>query len=230
MDDPTNEHDPEQSEQSDQPNAGPGEQRTDSYARELLTYRDAGARLGLTPDAVRMQCRRGKLVCEEVEGRRLVIWPQPEREETGEVREPVSPRTVSTTVRPDALQTRVAILEANLLSTERERVQWQSAYTQQSDRLDKAIGLADGLRQDLAAERQRVDHLQLEVGRLKALPAPEMFANRSDSEPEAVRSSEQPHMPVERTETAHQRVDPPRVGDSSSRGGSKRSWWRFWTD
>jgi hypothetical protein len=46
---------------------------------ERLTYAEAGARLGISPNAVRMKVARGTLVSVRINDRPYVLWPQPER-------------------------------------------------------------------------------------------------------------------------------------------------------
>jgi len=53
--------------------------RTTHGDPERLTYAEAGARLGISANAVRMRVVRGTLVSVRVNDRPFVLWPQPER-------------------------------------------------------------------------------------------------------------------------------------------------------
>lgn len=138
--------------------------------RTLLDYAAAAALLGITSDAVRMKCRRGTLACETVEGRRLVVWPQPERANERRTPNGDRDRRSGEPVRSDAAAQRVTTLQAQLARAERERDDWQAAYRDQSDRLDAAMTLAATAQRLAERERERADALAATVDRLRALP------------------------------------------------------------
>lgn len=52
-------------------------ERTASAQPEHLTYTEAAARLGITPNAVRMRAARGTLASVRIDERTLILWPQP---------------------------------------------------------------------------------------------------------------------------------------------------------
>src|SRR5215216_4863059 len=52
-------------------------ERTANEPPEHLTFAEAGERLGLSPDAVRMRAKRGTLATVRIDDRPLVLWPQP---------------------------------------------------------------------------------------------------------------------------------------------------------
>ena len=54
-----------------------GSERTAMLPGEQLTYTEAGRRLGLSANAVRMRCARRTLVCVDTRGGVRVVWPQP---------------------------------------------------------------------------------------------------------------------------------------------------------
>lgn len=94
---------------------------------EQLTLIEAGAALGISPDAVRMRIKRGSLQGEKGEDGRWLVWVdveqaaaerEAEREPgaAGE-REPEREGELSA----EALQARIAVLEARLAAAESER-------------------------------------------------------------------------------------------------------------
>jgi len=100
-------------------NQGEHPERTANEPPEHLTFAEAGERLGITPDAVRMRANRGKLETIEVDGHRFVPWPQPAAPE-----HPNEPRTERTgSANRSAVQDDsrlVAALEARIGSLERQ--------------------------------------------------------------------------------------------------------------
>ena len=94
---------------------------------EQLTLIEAGAALGISPDAVRMRIKRGSMQAEKGEDGRWLVWVDTEQaaaereaerepDATGE-REPEREGELSA----EALQARVAVLEARLEAIESER-------------------------------------------------------------------------------------------------------------
>jgi len=99
----------------------PGEhpERTANEPTEHLTFAEAGDRLGISADAIRMRANRGKLVTVAVDGGRLVIWPQPATEHPNEPRTERTGSTNRSPVQDDrrlvaALADRVESLERQL--------------------------------------------------------------------------------------------------------------------
>ncbi len=94
---------------------------------EQLTLIEAGAALGISPDAVRMRIKRGSMQAEKDAEGRWLVWVDVEQaaaereaerepDATGE-REPEREGELSA----EALQARVAVLEARLEAIESER-------------------------------------------------------------------------------------------------------------
>jgi hypothetical protein len=131
-------------------------ERTANEPPEQLTFAEAGERLGLSPDAVRMRATRGKLATVRVDGRPYVLWPQP-----APAAQPNEPRTERT-----AFANRSAVQEAPRLI---ETLQSEVAY----------------LRSALDAEmeaRRRADHLVAALmDRLPELPAGDVPQERAAS-------------------------------------------------
>src|SRR5215207_8909594 len=94
------------------------DERTANEPPEHLTFADAGERLGLSPDAVRMRAKRGKLATVRIGHRPYVLWPQPAPAE-----QPNEPRTERTPfANRSAVQEAprlVAALEDRIASLER---------------------------------------------------------------------------------------------------------------
>lgn len=150
------------------PNAGP-DADANATVRQYLTYAAAGAMLGMTSDAVRMKCRRGTLVCETVDGQRMVVWPQPEQANERRTANDDRDRRDGGGVRSDAASFRVSMLEAQLARAERERDGWQEAFRDQSERLDQAMSLAAAAQRLAEQERDRADQLAASLDRHLAL-------------------------------------------------------------
>jgi excisionase family DNA binding protein len=95
-------------------------ERASNASPERLTFEEVAERLNVSRDAVRMRVRRGSLATVEVNGRTLVLWPQPEAPERAHAR--TTERTRSerrATVQTDdrlvaALEGRIASLEGEL--------------------------------------------------------------------------------------------------------------------
>lgn len=90
-------------------------ERTANEQPEHLTFAEAGERLNISADAVRMRVKRGKLTSVHLNDRTFVVWPQPESHEP-----PNEPRTehVRSDVRDDSRL--VAALEAHIASLEHQ--------------------------------------------------------------------------------------------------------------
>lgn len=166
---------PEQPEPNEQAN----EPDPNGSAVRLLSYADAAPVLGISPDAVRMRCRRGRLVCGHGPDGAGVVWPQPERPgeqanrartnerpnerpERGSVRSPGSAR-IDAERDAAALAERVVQFAARLAAAETDRDRWA----------DEAAGLRTLLQQAQAmalAERDRAD--AIEARAVLALPDP----------------------------------------------------------
>jgi len=94
---------------------------------EKLTLIEAGQVLGISPDAVRMRIKRGTMQAEKDEDGRWLVWVdteqaaaerESEREaKQAEEREPEREGELSA----EALQARIAVLEARLAAAESER-------------------------------------------------------------------------------------------------------------
>lgn len=157
--------DGEQPEQPE-PNERLDESTPNGSPVRLLSYAEAAPHLGLSPDAVRMRCRRGRPVCADGPDGRGVVWPQPERSEHAgepangsrtneEPNEQVSNGSVQVEAAREAavLVERVARLEERAATAERDRDRWA----------DEAAGLRTLLQQAQAmalAERDRADALE----------------------------------------------------------------------
>jgi hypothetical protein len=88
-------------------------------ANEHLTFAEAGARLGLSPDAVRMRAKRGNLATVRIGGRPYVLWPQPAPAE--HANEPRTERTAFANRSAVQGEPRlVAALEDRIASLERQ--------------------------------------------------------------------------------------------------------------
>lgn len=173
---------PEQPEPNEQAN----EPEPNGSAVRLLSYADAAPLLGISPDAVRMRCRRGRLVCGHGPDGAGVVWPQPapaeqpaeqpnrartnertaeqpnEQGERGSVRSPGSAR-IDAERDAAALAERVVQLAARLAAAETDRDRWA----------DEAAGLRTLLQQAQAmalAERDRADAIEARAA--LALPEP----------------------------------------------------------
>ncbi len=93
-------------------------ERTANEPPEHLTFAEAGERLGISADAARMRANRGKLITVEVEGSRLVVWPQPAPEHPNE---PRTERTGSANRSPGREDARlIAALEDRIESLEHQ--------------------------------------------------------------------------------------------------------------
>lgn len=181
-------------------------------APELLTYAEAAALLDASPNAVRMRCSRGSLVCEEADdGTRRVLWPQPERthaartrtrthsERTHDERAPVRAERA-----PDEQAARIASLEAQLAE-----VRNHAAYVER-------------LAEDRAEEvRRLIDAMQEQAIALRALQANAIPPAVLDVGPIA------PYAPATQIEPRSE-ADPPHTGDETSKQGASRPWWKFW--
>ena len=152
-----------------EPNAESTEQPLFGSPRELLPYAAAGVLLGLNPDAVRMRCRRGTLVCQAVGNRRLVFWPQPEPEPEPEQTEPGSDRTGVRSVRSGATDPNAVGLAARLAAVEREREQWQHAHAELQRQHGLVLELLAATNAALEGERSRTAALESRVSRLAAV-------------------------------------------------------------
>lgn len=101
------------------PAMGEHSERTEPFTNEQpehLTFAEAGERLNISVDAVRMRVKRGRLASVRVNNRTFVVWPQPDH-----VEQPHEPRTEpnSSPVQDDsrlisALESRIASLEHQL--------------------------------------------------------------------------------------------------------------------
>jgi hypothetical protein len=95
-------------------------ERTPNEPPEHLTFAEAGERLGLSPDAVRMRAKRGTLATVRIGDRPYVLWPQPAAAE--QANEPRTERTAfanRSAVREDtrliaALESEIAYLRSAL--------------------------------------------------------------------------------------------------------------------
>lgn len=160
-----------ETEQRTQPNGEQGEPN----AVGSVTFADAAALLGISPDAVRMRCNRGLLACETVGGRRRVLWPQPrpeiasganaERTEQGEPRSVRSPRFA------DRDRDQVAALELRLAELVDERDRWRDAHADLSRQHDIALQLAAAANASLEQERVRTAGLESRLARQVAIAA-----------------------------------------------------------
>lgn len=93
-------------------------ERTEPFTNEQpehLTFAEAGERLGLSPDAVRMRVNRGKLAAVSVNGRTLVLWPQPQV-----IEHPNEPRTEPNRSPVQDDSRLIAALEAHIASLEHQ--------------------------------------------------------------------------------------------------------------
>lgn len=90
-------------------------ERTTNEQPEHLTFVEAGKRLNISPDAVRMRVKRGKLAAVHLNDRTFVLWPQPET-----IEQPNESRTehVRSDVQGDSRL--VAALEAHIASLEHQ--------------------------------------------------------------------------------------------------------------
>jgi len=92
-------------------------ERTANEPTEHLTFAQAGDRLNISRDAVRMRVNRGTLASIQTNGRTFILWPQPEQ--PNEQRTERTPFTVRAGVQGDerlvaALGERIASLEQHL--------------------------------------------------------------------------------------------------------------------
>lgn len=171
--------------------------------RESLTYAEAAARLDSTPNAVRMRCTRGSLVCEEADdGTRLVVWPQPERTHAARTRTN-SERTQEERA-PDEQAVKVARLEAQLAE-----VRAHAAYVERlaEDRAEEVRRLTDAIQEQAIALRSM---------QAAAIPATVLDVGAIAS-----------HAPVTQIEPRSE-ADPRRTGDETLKQGTSSSRWRFW--
>lgn len=83
---------------------------------EKISLQEAGELLGISPDAVRMRIKRGKMQGEKDEAGRWQVWIDTEGEQEAE-QEPERGSVDDV----DDLRLRVAVLEAQLEATEDER-------------------------------------------------------------------------------------------------------------
>lgn len=93
-------------------------ERTEPFTNEQpehLTFAEAGERLGLSSDAVRMRVNRGKLAAVSVNGRTLVLWPQPQV-----IEHPNEPRTEPNRSAVQDDTRLIAALEAHIASLEHQ--------------------------------------------------------------------------------------------------------------
>src|SRR5215208_3109977 len=95
------------------------DERTANEPPEHLTFAEAGERLGLSADAVRMRAKRGKLATVRIHDRPYVLWPQPPPAE--QANEPRTERTAFANRSPVQEAPRlVAALEDRIASLERQ--------------------------------------------------------------------------------------------------------------
>lgn len=125
-------------------------EREHERSPERITFAEAGRRLGRTADAVRMGANRGAIATVTVDGRRWVVWPQPERSEQGEPEHERSPRSdrsdAAPDIEPQLLRELVDELRAELADVRTDRDHWRA----QAERLtglleaDRVIALQSG--------------------------------------------------------------------------------------
>lgn len=180
--------------------------------RELLTYAEAAARLDSTPNAVRMRCSRGSILCEDADdGTPRVVWPQPERTHAARTSHArARARTLDERVpvradrAPDEQAVKIAGLEAQLAE-----VRAHAAYVER-------------LAEDRAEEvRRLVDALQEQAIALRAMQAAAIPATVLDAGPPTPYAAATQIQP-------RSAADPPRMGDETSEPEQPRSWWKFW--
>jgi hypothetical protein len=90
---------------------------------EQMTLIEAGAALGISPDAVRMRVKRGSLQGEKGEDGRWLVWVDVEQAaaEREAEREPGAAGEREGELSAEALRARIAVLEARLAAAESER-------------------------------------------------------------------------------------------------------------
>ena len=191
-------------------------------APDLLTYAEAGARMGLTPNAVRMRCSRGSIACAEGEdGGRHVVWPQPERTPDARTRTRThgerthDARTHAQSERapgvqavpvPDERDATIATLEAQLAEV-RNHVVYVERLA--DDRGEEVRRLIDAMQEQAIA---------LRAVHAAAIPATVMEMGAT--------------LPDTRTTHLQTRGEemPPRVGAESLKPSQPRPWWKFWSE
>ena len=148
-----------------EPNEPPNAQQPNGSPVRLLTYAEAAAMLGASPDAVRMRCRRGRLVCGHGPAGAGVVWPQPEHPNAPRTHEPPNELgergAVRSFVRPDArpaagaptpaavLGERVDQLAARLAAAERDRDRWHDEARRARDDAAAASAARDDAEREL---------------------------------------------------------------------------------
>jgi hypothetical protein len=125
-------------------------ERTANEPPERLTFAEAGERLNLSPDAVRMRAKRGKLATVRIGDRPYVLWPQPEQpHERRTERTPFANRSaVQNDERLIArLESEVAYLRSALDAEMEARRRADHLVARVMDRLPEiSAGLEDALR------------------------------------------------------------------------------------
>jgi hypothetical protein len=223
MSEPTSEHEPGSNPRDPEPNTRP-------FVRELLPYAAAAPLLGVSPDAVRMRCKRGLLVCETVGGRRLVVWPQPEPETEHDADEHGSVRTPAGSVRSGSVgDPRVAALESRLAETQRDRDKWRDAHADQSRQLAIALELAAAANAALERERDRSASLETRLSRLVAIGNGEPYPPDRDQRGANAGQGADGDPPVAANEPRRD-AGQTRMGDPSIASPSPPAWqvWRGW--
>jgi len=135
-------------------------ERTTNRSPEHLTFAEAGERLNISPDAVRMRVRRGKLATIQVNNRTFVPWPQPEQ--------PHEPRTERTAFANrsgvqgdarliDALQSEVTYLRSALDAEIEARRRADHLVAGLMERLPELMA-GDDAPQDAILTPQRDEH------------------------------------------------------------------------
>jgi hypothetical protein len=127
-------------------------ERTTNEPPEHLTFAEAGERLGLSPDAVRMRVHRGKLASIWLNDRTFVLWPQPAAPE--QANEPQTERTGSmnrSAVHDDArlevarLQGELSEVRARLADAQADRDRWHASATAAIERYNHDMQEMRGL-------------------------------------------------------------------------------------
>jgi hypothetical protein len=134
---------------SDQPEPS---ERTPNEPPEHLTFAEAGERLKLSPDAVRMRAKRGTLATVRLGDRPYVLWPQPApAEQPNEPRTERTPFANRSAVQGDerlieSLQSEVAYLRSALDAEREARYRADHLVARLMDRLPAiAAGLEEAL-------------------------------------------------------------------------------------
>jgi hypothetical protein len=111
-------------------------ERTPNAPPEHLTFAEAGERLGLSPDAVRMRVRRGTLASVRVNDRPYVLWPQPAPpEQANEQRTERTPFANRSPVQGEPrlevarLQGELSEVRARLADAQADRDRWHASAT-----------------------------------------------------------------------------------------------------